>query len=549
VFFVPTILSQTLYEMERRTGIARILTHGEKAAAYMADGYARATGRPGVCLAQMVGTANLAAGLRDAYLACSPVIAITGGPSALSRDRHTYQENDDIAMMRAVTKFSARVDALQRLPDALRHAFRVATTGKPGPVHLELAGHVGELEEEDGEFELVVEPEYKRVPPFRPVAEAERVAAGAKLLATAERPIVVAGGGVRLSGAGPELVALAEALAIPVATSLNAKDTFPGGHPLSAGVVGLYSRKSANRAVLEADLVFFVGSQTGSQVTYNWQVPPRGTDVIQLDVDPEELGRNYPTRVSLLGDAKVTLTALLRAADPRTAGARERWVGRVRELVDDWRSEVAERLTADVDPIRPERICRILEDVLPADALVISDTGHSGMWTGGMLDLKPGQGYIRCAGSLGWGLPGSIGAKLAAGERPVVLFTGDGGFYYHLAEIETAARWQVATVVIVNNNRSLNQERDLYQDVYGGELRGRHHELWQFAELELSRVAEALGARGTRVTHATELPGAIKDALAQPGPTVIDVATDITATAPLAFVYERGEATEAGTLE
>jgi acetolactate synthase-1/2/3 large subunit len=539
VFFVPTILSATLYELEASTRVARVLTHGEKAAAYMADGYARVTGRPGVCMAQMVGAANLAAGLRDARLACSPVVAITGGPSSSTRDRNAYQENDDIRMMRAVTKFSTRVDDVARLPDSLRQAFRSATTGKPGPVHIELAGHFGEeIEDDELDVELFAEERYSRVPAFRPLPELELLAQAARTLEAAQRPVIVAGGGVRLSGAGAELLALAEALAIPVATALNAKDTLPGDHPLNLGVPGLYSRKSANRAVLEADLVFFVGSQTGSQVTFDWQVPPPGTPVMQLDLDPTELGRNYPNRVSLLGDARATLAELLRVADTSTATVRAEWVTRARELVAEWRAEMAEPMTVDVEPIRPERICGILTEVLPDDAVLVSDTGHSGIWTGSLVDLKAGQGYIRCAGSLGWGLPGALGAQLAAGRRPVVLFTGDGGLYYHVAELETAVRWRVPVVIVVNDNRSLNQEINEYAAAYGGQLHGRHHELWQFDDVDLARLSESLGAVGVRVTRPDDLASAITAALGNDGPTIIDVATDMTAVAPGAFVYE-----------
>ena len=276
VFLVPSILVHTLYQMEQRTQIKRIVTHGEKSAVYMADGYARACGRPGVCMAQTVGAANLAAGLRDPYLACVPILALTGGPYPSTRNRMTYQQIDDFPLFKPLTKFSAHVDDINRLPDLVRQAFRSATTGKPGPVHIEFEGHLGEvLETREADLEVIVEERFASVPPFRPEPDAEAVKEAARLLAEAKRPIIVAGGGVRSSGAASELVELAEKLSVPVATSLNAKDIIPGDHPLSVGVVGLYCRKSANRAVLESDMVFFVGSQTGSQVTFSWKVQTR----------------------------------------------------------------------------------------------------------------------------------------------------------------------------------------------------------------------------------------------------------------------------------
>src|SRR5476649_2721448 len=215
LFMVPAVLRRSFAEMEHRTTIHRIHTHGEKSAAYMADGYARATGQPGVCMAQVLGALNLAAGLRDAYLAHSPVIAMTGGRDPKTKFRKVYQEIDDVPAFEPVTKFNATIDEVARIPDMMRQAFRVATSGAPGPVHLQFRGNEGQLDIEEAEMEALVEAQFARVPPFRPEPEAAHVKAALELLQKAERPIIVAGGGARASGAGRELVALAEALQIP----------------------------------------------------------------------------------------------------------------------------------------------------------------------------------------------------------------------------------------------------------------------------------------------------------------------------------------------
>jgi acetolactate synthase-1/2/3 large subunit len=539
VFFVPAILSRTLAELDKRTPIKRILTHGEKAAVYMADGYARASGRVGVSFAQCIGAANLAAGLRDPFLACSPLVVFTGGPDAQSRSRHVYQEIEDFPLFKPVTKFSARVDAVTRLPDTLRQAFRAATTGTPGPAHLELAGHMGELDQETADLDLVAEPEFGRVPALRIAPDLKAVRAAAHLLCAATRPIIVAGGGARTSNASPELRELAERLTIPVATSLNGKDLLPGDHPLNVGVVGTYSRASANRCVLAADLVFFVGSQTGSQVTARWRVPKPGTTVIQLDLNPAELGRHYPNRVSLWGDAKLGLRSLIEASDTGTAGRRREWIDQVQALAREWRAEIAPQAESSDVPIRPERLCRELGRHLPADALVVSETGHAGMWTGAILDLnQPGANYIRAAGSLGWGLPAALGAKLAAPDRPVLLFSGDGGFWYHLSELETAVRWNIDAVLLVNNNRSLNMEIDIYKAAYGGQLGRNHAELWKFLDVSFAALAETMGAKGIRVEKPGEIPGALEQAFAAKRPCVVEVLSDMSAIAPWGYVGE-----------
>ncbi|MDH3287223.1 MAG: thiamine pyrophosphate-binding protein [Betaproteobacteria bacterium] len=541
VFFVPQMLLETLTGMEGM-GIRRVMVHGEKAAAYMADGYARASGRPGICMAQHVGASNLAAGLRDAYLACSPVIAMTGGPAPAARYRHAYQEIEDFTQFDYTTKLNARVDHIARLPDMLRQAFREATTGAPGPVHLQIGGHHAEAVLVEADLTLRIEDEFKQVPAYRPAADASHVTAALRLLAAAERPIIVAGGGVAWSNAQADVVALAERLSVPVATSLNAKGAMLDTHPLAVGVVGTYSRACANRAVGEADLVFFVGSHTGSQVTARWQVPKPGTPVIQLDIDAREIGRNYPTQQALLGDARTVLRQMLDAATKDSVGKRAPWLARVRQLVEEWRASVADKLNSDAIPMRPERVCLEITRVLPENAVLVSDTGHSGIWTGAMVEFaRPGQRFIRCAGSLGWGFPGALGVKCALPDTPVVCFAGDGGFYYHLAELETAARYGINLVVVVNNNGALNQEIPHFDRAYGGDPDERGREMWGFSQVNFANVAESLGCVGMRVEKPADMAPAIERALAAGRPVVIDTVTDHRAFSPKTWTGGAGD--------
>jgi acetolactate synthase-1/2/3 large subunit len=232
-------------------------------------------------------------------MAHTPLIAISGGPGTPGRYRHAYQEVEDLSQFDSVTKLNMTLDDISRLPDLLNHMFRAATSGAPGPVHMRLRGSHGQGIEGEAELTPIVESQFSRVPPFRPAPEADRVQAAVAQLAKAQKPIIVAGGGVMSSGAQVELVELAEKLQIPVATSLTAKGAIADNHPLSVGVVGTYSRACANRAVSEADLVFFVGNHAGGQITAMWKIPAPGTPVIQLDIDPEQLGRNYTNAVSL----------------------------------------------------------------------------------------------------------------------------------------------------------------------------------------------------------------------------------------------------------
>ena len=533
VFFMPYIAPRALMEMEK-LGITRVQTHGEKAAAYMADAYARVKRAPGLCMAQSVGAVNLAAGLQDAWLACSPVVAITGREWQGHQLRHAYQEVDHQAPFSAVTKYSAYVADPTELSQHLRQAFRAATTGTPQPTHIDLQGiDGGGVVNVEAELEVVVEEQFAALPPFRPTADQESIDNALALLGAAEKPVIVAGGGVTASGARAELIALAEKLSIPVATALNAKAMFPADHPLAVGVPGSYSRACSNQIVCEADLLFYIGSHTGGQLTNNYTIPPPGAKVIQLDINPAEIGRNYAISVGLQGDVRASLRQVLQSAD--AGPERSDWIGRVQGLVSGWWEDVDQHYSSDGLPMRPERLCKELSLHMPDDVILVSDTGHSGVWTGTMLDFRhPDQSYIRCSGSLGWGMPAAMGAKCAAPERPVLCFTGDGGIWYHLAELETAVRCGINTVTLVNNNHSLNQERDGVEAIYGGTTSGSD-ELWLFEDTDFAAIAESMGCLGITVDKPGAIAGALDRAFSADRPVVIDVKTAVEGIAPRAW--------------
>lgn len=530
VFYVDAILRKTMVDLEE-LGVRRVITHSEKAAAYMADGYARVSYRPGVCMAQSVGAANLAAGLQDAYLGRSPVIALTGKKPPLFQYRNAYQEVEHGSLFAPVTKYNVDVATPAQLPYLLRQAFREATSGKPGPVHLDLLGHSGRpLEAAEEALPVVVEELFSRYPAFRPEPEDAAVEAAARAMAAARRPVIVAGGGVRISSAAAEVTALAEKWSIPVATSVNGKGAIPDGHPLGVGVVGSYSARCANQVVSEADLVIYIGSSTGDQVTHNWQVPPPGTPVVQIDIDPAEIGRSYAGAIGLVGDAKAALTKLLAAPGPKQD--RKPWLKRAQRLVRAWEEEIEPLRRSNKVPIRPERLCKELSDALPEDAVLVVDTGYSAIWTATMVRLvHRGQTYLRAAGSLGWAFPAALGAKCAAPERPVICFTGDGGFWYHLSELETARRHNINTVTILNNNSGLAQGIDDIQAVYGNRP-GSPEELYRFEPVNFAGIAREMGCFGIRIEHPDEISGAIRQALAVGSPTVIEVLTGLDSRAP-----------------
>jgi acetolactate synthase-1/2/3 large subunit len=537
IFHVPAVLRATMVELEKRTDIKRLHVHSEATAAYMADGYARATGKPGVCMAQVIGALNLAAGLRDAWLAKAPVIAMTGGRDPKTKFRNVYQEVDDMPAFEPVTKFNATVDDVARFPDMVRQAFRAATTGTPGPVHLQFRGNEAQIDAEEADMEALVEDAFAQLPPYRPEPSEESLRTAMAAIEAADRPVIVAGGGVRASRAQMDVVALAERLNIPVATSLNGKDTIPASHPLSVGVVGTYSRESANTIVSEADLVVYIGSTTGGMVSHFWKVPKIDTKIVHIDIEPQEIGRNYSVVAGVQGDAKVALIRMLAMARTESASRRTAWAARAAEADQQWRNKYKDLLTSDAEPMRPERICKELSDHLPNDAIVVADTGHTGMWMGGMFDLRsPEQSYMRSAGHLGWSFPAALGAKCGVPDRPVFCFTGDAGFLYHIGDVETAARCGINTVTLVNNNSSGNQSKRGFDRVYGGEQTDEARKLWQFTDLNFARIAEEMGVVGIRVERPGEVAGAIQQAfeVAKNRPVILDVTSDLNALAPLA---------------
>lgn len=531
VFFMDAILRRALVEMEK-IGIRRILAHSEKGAAYMADGYARVARRPAVCMAQSVGAANLAAGLQDAFLGDSPVIALTGRQPAALQYRNAYQEVPHQPLFASVTKTSTRVELPEQLPQLLRQAFRDATTGRPGPVHLDIAGHTGDV---IGSAPLPEglptggEP-FDRIPAYRAAPSSELLERAVRVIESASRPVFVADMGVSTSNAEMALASLAEKTGIPVVGSLDAKAVLLERHPLNAGIVGTYSRTCANQVVSQADLVVFVGSRVGDQITNNWTLPAASALVIQIDIDAAELGRNYPSTLGLPGDPRATLDALLPLC---VAADRSEWNQQVRALVEAWRLQVAAQWEENSTPIRPERLCKALSDFLPQDAILISDTGYSSQWSGTLVYLgSPQQRYLRAAGSLGWAFPASIGAKCAAPDQPVICFCGDGAFMYHLPELETARRYGIPVVVVVNNNSCLAQGARAIDEAYRGQS-GNPGEIHNFRPTNFAAIASAMDCLGIRVERIEDFGAAMEQALRSKVPTVIDVVTDPEALAPL----------------
>lgn len=531
VFFIDAVLRRTLIELGT-LGVQRVLGHSEKAVAYMADGYARIAGRPGVCFAQSVGAFNLAAGLQDAYLGRAPVIAMTGRKQPDMQHRNAYQELPHTPMFAPTTRFSAFVESAADLPRLMRQAWRESLTGIPRPAHLDLNGLQAEVIETGLVHEApVAEPVFQMtVPPYRPAAADDEVERIAKILLKASKVVIVAGEGATASGAGPEILAVAEALAAPIATSLGARGIVPTMHRLSVGCAGNYAAPPTNQIVHEADLVFFIGCETGDQVTHTWRIPAIDTPCVQIDLDPTEIGRSYPNTTGAMGDPKATLAKLITALgkpDRDTAFA-----DRAAGIMAAWRESRAPLLASNAMPIYPDRLCAEITRALPHDGILVADTGYSSIWTSSLVELNgAGQTYLRAAGSLGWSFPAALGAKCAAPHRKVVCWSGDGAIYYHLTELETAKRRGIAITLIINNNSGFGQGWPNIQRQQGNKP-GDVRELVRFGPTNFADVARMFGLRGIRVEDPSQLGPALREAMASDETVIVDVATDIDCRAP-----------------
>ena len=540
VFGVPGGQTLALYDgILDQAGLSHVLTRDERSAAYAADGYARVTGQVGVCDATVgPGAAKLPSGLSESLGASVPVVALVSDlPARLAPHRYrgaASQALDQAGLLAPVTKWQATVPTAEVLPALVRQAFRVATSGRPGPAVLFLPqdmldGPVLDGQLPEGAAGLAGSARFGRFPPFRPAPEQADLAAAAAVLRTAHRPFILAGGGVQLSGAGPALSALAERASAAVGTTLSGKGAMAEDHPLSVGVTGSMGTSAAAAALSEADVVLLAGCKAGSGATYGWTLPRADQAVLQLDLDPAELGRAFPLRAALLGDARAGLTALLAAldADDEEGQApepdRSGWRARLAGLTAAWRTARDAERASDQLPIAPQRVLAELEAALGPDDVLICDASLASGWGGMYLEQRrPGRRVLcpRGQAGLGYALPAAIGVATADPGRRTVVLTGDGALGYAAGELATVAELGLPVTVIVLNNRSLGWIRWYRRITFG-----RGWEDDDFADVAFGDVARGFGLHAARVSEPGRLAGALHGGLAGP-PALLDVVTD-----------------------
>lgn len=510
----------------RKYGITPVLAHSEEAAGYMADGYARASNKLGVCMSQSIGAANLAASVHDAWLGNTPVLALTGFKHDNAYLKGGYQESNHRAHFSGVTKYNETTYDAQQLPFLLSQAIREATTGKPRPVHLDVIGYAGEVAEKaEMNTEFVPEPLFGSIPAFRPAADPEAVKEAARMINEAERPVIVAGRGALISDCdGNTTYQFAAKADMPICTTPDGKTIIDEFDPLWGGVVGGYGMACANHITADSDLVIYVGSMVSDQTTLAFTAPPLDRRIIHIDIDGRELGKNYKNTFGLQGDAKTVLEQLLAEIEEKK---RPEWRAKAAAYVLDSIKELDD-MSGETVPIQTGRLCQEISKALPDDAIVVADTGWSATWADVAIRMKASQRYMRAAGSLGWSFPASLGAKCACPNRPVINFCGDGAFYYHLSELETAVRNGIKVVVVINNNSHFNQCIPYVSEAYENDPEGFqvYADKVEFTPTDFVGIAKSFGADGEKVTETSEIGSAIQRALNADTSYVINVITD-----------------------
>lgn len=505
-----------------RSDIEFVGVRHEQGAALMADGFARVSGKPAVCLVTNgPGVLNLTYGVAAAFVAHSPMVILAPSSSREHQYRDSTQEFDQVSLFRPITKASFPVNKIERLPDALRHAFRVATSGRMGPVLVDVPRDLFPGAEIDFSG---LSPNSYRTGQTRLRGDAELIGAAAEVLRSAERPIILAGGGVVWSEASNEVMAVADALKAPVITSYGHADAVPNHYPRFLGHLGRLGTLEAIEATQASDVILAVGTRLGQSTTFfDNRYIPADTQIIQIDVDPREIGRHFPLAVGIEGDAKAVLEALLPLLGPPRDSDRKTWA----ECVSQWVSARKRRLSEEGQigslPIKPQRVYAELRKVMPPEAIVGLDAG-----------IAPNIGQDRLAyggprsllmslelGGLGFSFPASIGACFAAPKRPVVNFNGDGGFLFNAQEFETAVRYDLNLVTVILNNGSWGSEKAYQKYAFDERYVGA-----DITNPRFDKYAELFGGRGFFVDNPDQIAGALQEALDSRSPCIIEIPID-----------------------
>lgn len=499
-----------IYDALYDSPIRHILTRHEQGAAHAADGYARATGRVGVCLATSgPGATNLVTGLANAYMDSVPMVAFTGqvGTALLGRD--SFQEADITGITFPVTKHNYLVKDVADIPRVVKEAFHIASTGRPGPVLVDLPKDIS-LTKGKPEF-----PEEINLPGYKPtfVGNARQIKAAAAAIEQAHRPVIYAGGGIVIAGAEDQLVQFAERVNIPVTTTLMGLTGFPSRHPLFLGMLGMHGTAAANYAVTESDLLIAVGARFDDRVTGLVSTFAPHAKIIHIDIDPAEIGKNVRIDIPIVGDAKNVLEALLEILPDKP---HPDWIAKTEE----WKRRHPLRYQASEEEIAPQSVVEMIDELTGGEAVITTEVGQNQMWAAQHLHFTRARSFITSGGlgTMGYGFPAAIGAQLGCPDRLVIDIAGDGSFQMNIQELATLTTYSLPVKIVILNNSFLGMVRQ-WQELFNN---GRYSSTELTHNPDFVKVAEAYGIKGLRATRPEELRSVLEEAFNTPGPVLVD---------------------------
>lgn len=515
IFGIPGGASIPVWDVLYDSDIRWILVRHEQAAAHAADGYARASGEVGVCTATSgPGATNLVTGLATAYMDSSPVVAFTGQVPRAMIGGDAFQEADTVGISMPVTKHNFMLFSVEEIPRVFKTAFKLAKTGRPAPVLIDMPKDVQE-KEADIEF-----PKDVQIPGYSPTLKGHpgQIKKAVELLLDAERPILLVGGGVIISGASKELMELVNILGAPVVTSLMGKGAFPEDHPLALGMVGMHGRKASNYAINDANVILAIGCRFSDRTTGNVGCFATEAKIIHIDIDPAEIGKNVQVTIPVVGDAKAVLLEMNKILKAKIKKGKEtEWLRKVKK----YKREFQPKMDHDDVPMMPQRMIKEIMEVLSEDDIVTTEVGQCQMWAGHFMGRYKPRTFISSGGlgTMGFGFPAAIGAKVAKPDHNVIDIAGDGSFLMNCQELATAVENDIPITIAVLNNHYLGMVRQWqelffdhrYSGVYLGEVP------------DYVKLAEAFGAKGIRVERPDEVAPAINEAFESGRVTVIDM--------------------------
>lgn len=512
IFGYPGGAALPIYDVLYDADIKHYLTRHEQGAAHAADGYARASGKPGVCLATSgPGATNLVTGIANAYMDSIPLVAFTGQVATSLLGKDSFQEADITGITLPITKHNYMVKDVKDLGRVVKEAFHIATTGRPGPVLVDIPKDVSSAMTEYEDAGTVFLPGYS--PAARP--DPRQLSRAVRAIAEAERPVIYAGGGVVNSGAHRELKELAEKMLMPVATTLMGLGGFPGDHPLSVGMLGMHGSKYANYAISDCDLLVAVGVRFDDRVTGKLESFAPNARVIHIDIDPAEIGKNVKVDFPVVGDVKQCLQEIIDRLEPRVESA---WNG----TINKWKKEYPISFEEN-GRIKPQQVIQEIYNVTKGQARIATEVGQHQMWAAQYYIYARPRTFISSGGlgTMGFGFPAAIGVQVACPGETVFDIAGDGSFQMNIQELATAVHYNLPVKVAILNNGYLGMVRQWQELFYN-----RRYSYTEMANPDFARVAEAYGAVGIKVTKQSEIRPALEHALSVDKPVVMDFIID-----------------------